>query len=547
MYSYDAVVIGGGHNGLVAACYLASRGLKVGVFEANEFLGGMASTPELWRGFKVPVGAYVLSLFHRGLAEELGLFKAGLELIPKDPGMTVLLDNGRVASTWSSLDKTVEEIRRFSEKDSKAYIEWSRFWGFATTVLDYIYLNPPMDIAEALDLALKAVKASKITGMSSLIEDLQVALTAPASRLLDEFFESPEVKALLVEDAVVGELVGPSSPGSALVLAHHYMGNITGVRGQWAYVKGGMGRLSELLAERCRSLGVDVHLGSRVEEIIVRNGSLAGVRVNGRVYRAKFALSSVDARVTLLDLLKWDEAGLDKRLVRRLRSLKSIGVSSKVVAALRGLPKLRGAYSEYADRIFRSSALTIESVDYVERAYREALAFGASREPWISINTQSYLDPTVAPEGWHIISLFTQYTRYDSPGGWDEASREKLANTVFEVLDRYFENFKGGVEKTLVLTPRDYEDLFKAPGGHIFHISATLDQLWINRPLPELSKYRTPIKGLYLCGSSTHPGGGVTGLPGYLAARTLLEDIGVERPKRTPLRFLLRMLRGFFK
>jgi phytoene dehydrogenase-like protein len=537
---YDVIVIGGGHNGLVAACSLALRGLRVAVFEQREHLGGMASSPEVWPGFRVPVGAYVLSLFKRGIAEELGVL-GRLRLIPKEPGMTVLLEGGRVLSTWSSVDKTVGEIRRFSELDARAYIEWDRMWSAVTEVLDVAYTSPPVDVWELLDTAGRLLKLARLR-YGAFLEDLTWIPLAPASRLLDEFFESDEVKALLVEDAVVGELLAPSSPGSALILAHHYMGDITGVRGQWAYVAGGIGRLSEVLAERCGELGVEVHLGSRVEEIVVRDGVARGVRVNGRLYEARFILSSLDARVTLLELLPED--AVDKRLRRRLKSLKSPGASSKAILAVRELPRPRGGYAGYADRIYRSSTLTIPNVEYVERAYRDAITRGYSVEPWISINTQSYLDPSVAPEGWHLISLFVQYTSYDSPRGWGEEPRGELLENVYNVLDRYFEDIRGRVERILLLTPKDYEEMFRAPGGHIFHLNMTPDRLWINRPLPELSKYRTPVKNLYLCGSSTHPGGGVTGLPGYLAARTLLEDIGlVKRRRQNPINILVERLR----
>jgi len=537
---YDAVVIGGGHNGLVAACKLALRGLRVAVFEQGRYIGGMASSPELWPGFRVPVGAYVLSLFKKSVGEELGVL-GRLKLIPKDPGMTVLLGGGRVLSTWSNVDKTVGEIRRFSELDARAYIEWDRMWSAVTEVLDVAYSSPPLDMWEFLDTAGRLLKLARFR-YGAFLEDLTWIPLAPASRLLDEFFESDEVKALLVEDAVVGELLAPSSPGSALTLAHHYMGDITGVRGQWAYVAGGIGRLSEVLAERCGELGVEVHLGSRVEEIVVRDGVARGVRVNGRLYEARFILSSLDARVTLLELLPED--AVDKRLRRRLKSLRSPGASSKAILAVRELPRPRGGYAGYADRIYRSSTLTIPNVEYVERAYRDAITRGYSVEPWVSINTQSYLDPSVAPEGWHLISLFVQYTSYDSPRGWGEEPRGELLENVYNVLDRYFEDVRGKVEKILLLTPKDYEEMFGAPGGHIFHLNMTPDRLWINRPLPELSKYRTPIKNLYLCGSSTHPGGGVTGLPGYLAARTLLEDIGlVKRRRQNPINILVERLK----
>ncbi|MEN2999290.1 MAG: NAD(P)/FAD-dependent oxidoreductase [Acidilobaceae archaeon] len=524
---YDAAVIGGGHNGLVAACYLAKHGLKVGLFEKNSFVGGMAASPEAWEGFRVPLGAYTLSLFSRSVAKELGLFERGLKLIPKEPGMTVFLPGGRTISSWSEQERAKKEISAFSQRDAESYVRWSREWELVAEVLDYIYSSPPSSVPEALELANRAARFASSFGLRSLVDDLPRLLLSPASKLLDEFFESEEVKALLVEDALVGELVSPSSPASSFVLAHHYMGNITGKRGQWAYVAGGIGALSELLAQRCRELGVDIHLGAAVEEIVVKDGKVAGLRVNGKLVESQRVVSTVDVRVTLLQLVR---EGVEKGLERRLRALRSTGASSKLLIATRGLPKLREEYSGAAERIFSSSALVLESVEYAEKAYRDALYRGFSSEPWMSINTQSYIDRSVSPEGWHLLSVFVQYTRRDLPGGWTQERREELRERVLETLSRYFSDLRA--ERYMLLTPEDYEAMFSAPGGHIFHLNMTPDQLWISRPLPELSRYRTPIRGLYLGGASSHPGGGVTGMPGYLAARAVLEDLGAVKQRR---------------
>ena len=545
MNKYDAIVIGAGHNGLVAACNLAMRGLRVAVFERNQFLGGMASSPELWPGFRVPIGAYVLSLFRREIAEELGLFENGLRIIPKDPGMTVFLDGGKILSIWSDVSKTSKEISRISERDASQYIRWSRFWGFVGALLDIIYMNKPLDIEETLELARKVVGIAKHGGeeISRYVNDIPWIISAPASKILEEYFEAEEVKAALVEDALVGEMVSPSTPGSSIIMAHHYMGNITGNRGQWAYVEGGMGSLSEILAKRCSELGVEIRLGVEVEKIVVNKaGQVRGVIAGGRLYESKMVLSSADVRTTMLRLLD-PEADVDKDLIRRIRSLRSVGASSKIVAAMRSLPKLAGRYSGYEDLTYRSSAITIPSIEYVEKAYSEALVEGISKNPWISINTQSYLDRSVAPEGWHITSLFIQYTSRKSPGNWGEEDREKLVERVFAVLENYYTNYRNSVEKMIVITPRDIEEMFQTPGGNIFHISMSPDQLWSNRPDRDLSGYRTPIEGLYLCGADTHPGGGVSGVPGYLCSTEALIDAGIAR-KRSKYREILRLVRG---
>jgi phytoene dehydrogenase-like protein len=543
---YDAIVIGAGHNGLVAACTLAMKGLKVAVFERNNFLGGMASTPQIWPGFKVPIGAYVISLFRREIADELRLFEKGLRIIPKDPGMTVFLEGGKILSIWSDAEKTAKEIARFSERDSRQYLRWSRLWGFVGVVLDAIYMSKPMNIEDTVELLKRIIGIAKRGGeeLMRYIDELSWIMFAPASRVLDEYFESEEVKAALIEDAIVGEMISPSTPGSSLVMAHHYMGNITGVRGQWGYVKGGMGALSEVLASRCSELGVDIYLGTEVERIIVsKAGFVKGVVAGGKRYDSWLVLSSADVRTTMLKLLD-PEAGIDEDLLKRLRNLRSLGASSKIVVAMRSLPKLSGKYSGYEDLVYRSSAITIPSLDYVERAYADALLEGMSRYPWISVNVQSYVDRSVAPEGWHVASLFIQYTSRKSPGGWGEEDREKLADRAFSVLDNYYDGFRRAAEKTLMITPRDLEEMFQVPGGNIFHISMSPDQLWSNRPAKELSGYRTPVKGLYLCGSSMHPGGGVSGVPGYLCALEALADAGLAR-RRFKYYRMLKLIKSF--
>jgi phytoene dehydrogenase-like protein len=546
MAKYDAIVIGGGHNGLVAACTLASRGLRVVVFERNRFLGGMASSPELWSGFRVPIGAYVISLFRREIAEDLGLSEKGLKIIPKDPGMSVFLDGGRILNIWSDAEKTAKEISRYSERDAKTYLKWSRLWGFIGVILDSIYMSKPLALDETLELLKRIIGIAKHGGESLLgyLEEASWILLSPASKVLDEYFESEEVKAALVEDALVGEMISPGTPGSSLLMAHHYVGNITGVRGQWGYVEGGMGMLSEILAKRCSELGVEIHLGVEVERIVVsRAGFVKGVIAGGKLYESWLVMSSADVRTTMLRLLD-PEADLDKDLVRRIKSLRGLGASSKIVVAVRDLPRLYGRYSGHEDLVYRSSAITIPSIDYVEKAYSDALSEGISRNPWISVNTQSYVDRTIAPDGWHVISLFIQYTSRKSPGNWDSGDREKLVERTFSVLDNYYDGFGRRVERMLVITPRDIEEMFLNPGGNIFQISMTQDQLWSNRPARELSGYRTPIKGLYICGSSAHPGGGVSGAPGYLCAMEALTDAGIAR-RRSKYRNILRLVRSF--
>lgn len=538
MPRYDAVIIGGGHNGLVASIVLARRGLRVAVLESRESVGGLASDVVI-AGCRAPLGAYVLSLFKRRLMRELGL-EGSLGLAPKEPGMTVILESGGAVRVWSSAERTSREFSRFSRLDGERYLEWSSFWARATAILDLLYSSRPASPAELAE-DLRRVSGVPFIGERArrLVEDVIWAMAAPASRMLDEYFESWEVKTALVEDALIGDLVSPRTPGTALIMAHHYMGDATGVRGQWAYVRGGMGRLSEELARIARGLGVDVVLSTPVEEVVVRGGRVAGVRAGGRLFEASIVLSTVNVKKLLLELV--DPGLIDRGLRRRVESLSSEGVSAKLLVVRRGLPRLRGEYRGLEDSIYGSSTIVAMSMEYVERAYADALSRGASREPWLSINVPSYLDPTIAPEGLHVISIYAQYFRRWGRE-WDVDDRVELYEAIRTAAGEVFEGLEEGVKGSLLMTPRDYEEGFGNPGGNIFHLSMTPDQVYYNRPLPQLSGYKTPIEGLYISGASTHPGGGVSGIPGYLASTRILVDLGLARERRVSLAEALKSL-----
>jgi phytoene dehydrogenase-like protein len=504
---------------------MASKGLRVAVFESRSHVGGMAASPEVWPGFRVPIGAYVISLFKRRLARRLGL-TSRIRLYPKEPSMTVLLEGGRHVRVWSDAGRTSKELRAFSERDSRAYMEWARYWEGVARLLDVLYENPPLDPLELADTVNRVASIPVIGPRARQVaSDLEWLFTAPASRVLSEYFEAEETRTALLEDALVGELASPSSPGTALVLAHHYMGDITGRRGQWAYVEGGMGSVSEALLDICMEHGVDVYLGRGVEEVVVKGDRVRGVVAGGKMYPARVVVSTVNVK-TLFTQLLGDNHAVDKGLERSVRALTTVGASAKLVIARRGLPRLRRELAGLGEDPYRSSLIVMRSTRYVEEAYASALATGISENPWVSVNIQSFLDPTVAPPGYHVISVFSQYV--DSrKRSWVREDEEELAGNISSVLGEVFEDPQGGEAKTLVVTPRYLEEAFGSPGGNIFHVNMTPDQVYHKRPLRELSRYRTPVKGLYISGASTHPGGGVTGLPGELAARAVLEDLGV--------------------
>ncbi|MCE4613171.1 MAG: NAD(P)/FAD-dependent oxidoreductase [Desulfurococcales archaeon] len=535
---YDAIVIGAGHNGLVAASILASHGLRVAVFEARDHVGGLASSPQLWPGFRVPIGAYVVSLFKRRLAARLGLL-GKIRIYPKDPSMTVILEDGKHVRVWSDAEKTAREFSRFSAKDARSYPEWERYWSGVARLLDILYENPPLDPLELADTVRKASSVPLLGSRARRVaSELEWLFTAPALRVLDEYFEAEESKTALLEDAIVGELASPSSPGTALVLAHHYMGDITGRRGQWAYVEGGMGRISEVLLDSCLGKGVDLYLGHSVDEIAVEGERVIGVVSRGKLYPSRVVVSTVNVKRVFLGMLE-DPGVVDKGLLRRVKALTSIGASAKLVIARRGLPRLRSGYSGLGEDPYRSSLLVMKSTGYVESAYASALGRGVSEAPWISVNTQSFLDPTIAPEGYHVVSIFAQYV--DSrKRRWGPEDEEEVSARIRMVAEEVFESLYGDKYRELVVTPRYIEENYGNPGGNIFHLNMTPDQVYHKRPLRELSSYRTPLKGLYISGASTHPGGGVTGLPGELAAQAVLEDLGIVEKRKTKLLELVK-------
>lgn len=536
---FDVVAVGGGHNGLTAAVRLAQEGLRVAIVEAREWLGGLAAGFEPWPEFRAPLGAYVLGLYPRRLMERLGVWDR-VRLLRREPGMTVLLGGGRAVRIYGDSGRTAKELGRFSERDARAYLEWSRLWSVASPLLWELYSSPPFSLPEVIE-ALGRVRSLPLVGdrVLRLAEDLAWALTAPAGRLLSEFFESWEARAALAEDALVGELVSPWTPGTGIVLAHHYLGASTGRPGEWAHVVGGVQSLVDALAARLRELGGAIITGDPVVEVVARRGAAVGVRTSsGRLLEARRGVV-LAVNIKLAPGLLGDV--IPGRDARRIEALEARGASAKLLLATRGRPPTpRGAPGEVAADALRSSSVVMPGLDYAERALGDALHGGYSREPWLSVNVQTVLDPGLAPEGWHLTSVFAQYALGGQKWGPDE--REGMEQAIREVMDEYFE-VNWPESRALLLTPGDYEAV-AGPGGHIFHVSMQPSQLYAWRPLPEASQHRLPwLEKLYLGSASAHPGGGVTGLPGLLAAEAILEDQGVIRRRRPdPLGAVLRAL-----
>ena len=520
---YDVIVIGAGHNGLTTAAYLAREGRKVLVLERRHVLGGAAVTEEIFKGFKFSVCSYVVSLLRPEIIRELDLPRHGLEILPLDGTFTPMPDRNYL---WRVNDhgKTRREIARHSPVDAEAYDEYGRgmveMGRFVKPILSMLPPDPlslhPRDLRKLLFLVDRFRALSRHDQY-----DLVQLMTMSAVDFLDRWFETDVLKATMSASGIIGTFLGVRSPGTAYVLLHHYMGEIDGAFRSWGIPRGGTGAISDAIAAAAREAGAEVRSESPVAGIVVRDNTARGVILeNGDEISASIVASSVDPRVTFLKFV--DRAILPDGFLDDVDRYKFRGSSGKVNLALDALPDfsclpgpgphLRGAIS------------ISPSVDYMERAYDAAKYGRFSRRPYIDIIIPSLTDPSVAPPGKHVMSCFVQYAPYHlKEGSWDE-KREEFGDTVVDTLAEYAPNLRDIILHRQVVTPLDLEREWGLSEGNIFQGELTLEQLFFLRPAPGWAQYRTPIKNLYMCGSATHPGGGIMGAPGRNAAMRILGD-----------------------
>ncbi len=490
MKKWDAVIIGGGHNGLVAAAYLARAGRRVLVLERRELPGGCAVTEKLWPGFQVSTGAYLVSLLRDEIVRDLHLAEFGYRVYPKDPPFFTPFPDGRHLFMWQHPERTVAEFARFSTRDAAALAAYDAYLERLAEEMDTLEFSsspaPSAELSELLELS--------------------------AEEFLDRWFESPEIKVTLATDGVIGANGGPRTPGTAYVLLHHCMGLAAGRRGLWGYVHGGMGALSEAIASAARSFGAEIRLNAPVKSILMRAGAAKGVALaGGEEIEAEAVLSNLDPCATFQRLLGQPDG--------RTHAWRSEGVSMKINLALDGLPDFRALPGTPGPQ-HRATIHLCPSVDYVERAWNDAREGRPSQNPMLEIGIPSMYDPTLAPPGKHVMSIFLQYTPYTlRDGSWDDL-RDPYADRVMDVIEEYAPGFRSLILHRQVLSPLDLERRFGITGGNIFHGELAADQLFQNR-----FSCTTHVPGLYLCGSGTHPGGGVMGAPGYNAARAVLAAV----------------------
>jgi phytoene dehydrogenase-like protein len=521
--AYDAIIIGGGHNGLVNAAYLARAGKRVLVLEKRRIVGGATVTEEVFPGFKFSVLSYVVSLLRPEIIRELDLPKHGLEILPLESTVTPL-PNGDYLGRWADHDLTRRELYRHSPRDAEAYDDFGTLmYHLAYAVKPILGMVPPdptslrpRDLRSLLRLGkhFRRLEPAQFYALYKL-------MTMSAADYLDEWFECEPLKATMSASGIIGTFLGRRSPGTAYVVLHHYMGEIDGVFRAWGFAKGGTGAVAEAIADAARRLGAEIRTEATVSQVIVKHGRAVGVALeDGEEISARLVVSGLDPKLTFLNLVEPGELPAD--FLAAIRRYKIRGSSGKVNLALGELPNLTCLPGNGPH--LRGAISISPSVEYLERAYDDAKYGEFSRRPYMDIIIPSMIDPGMAPPGKHVMSIFVQYAPFELNGGWNDQKREAFGDAVVNTLAQFAPNIKNAILHRQVVTPWDMQEEYSLTEGNIFHGELSLHQLFFLRPAPKWTDYRTPVTNLYQCGSGTHPGGGISGASGRLAALEILRD-----------------------
>lgn len=541
---YDAIVIGGGHNGLVAAAYLAKSGKRVCVLERRHIVGGAAVTEEIIPGYKFSRASYVLGLLRPKVYEDLELKRHGLKVYPRDPSAYTPLHEdywksgrGKSLTLGPHEDQNFQQISQFSEKDAKALPQLENLLNKFAEALAPLLDSVPPDVNKFYDSGI-AGKIKQLPKFTPLLKAASVLgkdfpqfyelMTAPTTKILDRWLESEPLKATLATDSVIGAMISPSTPGSGYVLLHHVMAQVAGVRGAWGYPEGGMGGVTQAMARAATEAGADIFTNHPVKTVLLgsKNEAIGVEMEDGSQFFAKTVLSNATAHVTFLKLLP--RGSLPIEFEAAIKAVDYTSPVCKINVALKSLPNFKANPNIEENKVMPHHHCTIhlncENVELLEQAYLQALHGCIPDNPMIEMTIPSSCDPTLAPPGCHVALFFTQYVPYAGDDGrpWDDDLKKEYASKIFGIVEKYAPGFTDSIVGYEVLPPPDLEQIFGLTGGNIFHGAMSLDQLFISRPSAVQPSPFTPISGLLLCGSGAHPGGGVMGAPGRLAALSAL-------------------------
>jgi phytoene dehydrogenase-like protein len=524
VFERDVVIIGGGHNGLACAGYLAKAGLDVLVLEKRDLVGGAAATEEPWPGYRVSSASYVVSLMPPQVVRELDLKRFGYEVSIITPDYFVPFPDGTSLTLWGDVERDVANIARFNERDAAAYVAFDRYFDRVARLLkDLLFVVPPnMNLRDLPKWAATAGRFRKWSGRD-LHETVRL-FTMSAADFLDEWFEDERVKGALATQAIIGAWCGPMTPGSAYVLMHHWIGEVDGHAGAWGWVKGGMGGISQAMARAAEAAGAEIRTSAEVDRVAINaSGRAVGVALaDGSLVRAQRIVSCAHPVTTYLSLV--GEERLPGDVVRDVKRYRTRSGSVKLNVALSELPAFP-SWDQQGD-LHKGLVAVSPSVEYLERAWDDAKYGRMSEHPYVEVVFPTAHEPEgLAPKGKHLMLAFSQYGPYElADGSWDDGGRDEYAARVLKALGGFAPTLESSVEHLEVLTPKDIEDRFGLIGGNIMQGELTPDQLFSFRPIPGHGDYRTPVAGMYLCGSGTHPGGGVMGVPGRNAASVILRD-----------------------
>ena len=529
MQVYDVIIIGGGHNGLTCAAYLGMAGLKVKVFERRELVGGACVTEEFFPGFRNSITAYTISLLHPKIIAELRLFAHGLKIVERRAQNFLPAPDGRYLLAAEGCTK--RNVGEFSRADGERYDAFNRELDLAASLLRDLMLEAPPNLTRGLrfnsirELTKAARLGNRIRHLSTQsLSGLFDLFTKSAGDYLDSWFEGELVKSLFGFDAIVGNYASPYTPGTAYVLLHHALGEVNGKKRTWGHALGGMGAITQAMARAASSYCVEIETGAPVAEVLIEKNRAAGVVLaGGRIVHAKAVAANIGPKLLYTALVP--SGALDTSFLRRMRAWRCGSGTFRMNVALSQLPSFAARPGQEVQDHHTAGIILAPSLAYMDRAFCDARMRGWSREPIIEMVIPSALDETLAPRGAHVASLFCQHVAPTLPdaSSWND-HRDEVADLMIETVERYAPGFKASIVGRQALTPLDLEQVFGLTGGDIFHGALTLDQLFWARPALGYADYRSPLNGLYHCGSGAHPGGGVTGAPGHNAARAIIAD-----------------------